>query len=198
MAINAAVFYDRFLYMLQRSAVDYRIFRDVHPPTTIAAEPETAYDRTFKTYPYFNHHLDADADGGGEKKAGEAGRGAAAVDAPPNDDDERACKFGTPYACNANPGCYWRSGAILSKNCAPTNPNTDHRKCSTYYNTEQRCHSDPMCEWRANSSEKPNRFRCQDRYDSRIQLKPFLISLQDTSSTTSSGTASYITYSLKT
>jgi superfamily II DNA or RNA helicase len=178
MAVNQSRLNDRFLELLQLSAVDCNTFKQLHdnPSRTcfVTSESDSTIDRQYedaiRQYKGFNQSDKLETDSGVSSTV--------VSDKDVSDVKGDQCTSLTDIQCNIAPHCY-KSGS----KCEPKTEEvgTNHGKCNVYYTNSQQCAIDPMCQWGLSADEKMS---CQPRY--LVDLKPNTIALEDSKYTSDS------------
>jgi len=176
MAVNQSRLNDRFLELLQLSAVDCNTFKQLHddPSRTCFVSSNSdpsidkAYEDSIRQYNGFNQKSD---EGTVENQVSSYIIKDINVLTVKNDN----CKTLNSLQCNIAPNCY-----ISGSNCEPKKEpfGSNHGKCNIYYSNAKQCTSDPMCQW---SYDDYDELGCQSRY--LTELIPNSIAIEDSSRT---------------
>ena len=158
MAIVRGRVSEKFLDLLERAAVDFYAFQELHNDRS-----RSQFEKQER--PELESFMDAAKEGVGDSVLG--GESMATVD----------CRAKNSTQCHASPFCY----AGRSGQCEKKRIGTNHGRCREYHGRNQAsCASDPMCVWRADDQSMyglDSRVMCHNRYLAELNRFSFAIGL---------------------
>ena len=160
----------RFLDLLQLSAVDCLVFRELHDDRSRACftvDPEEA-QKAPKVRPYRGYNEEATDDDNDEHNEAITGSNKLTTGkcSAIKDDD----------ACRERPDCFVSHSILGSTSCKKkASPlGSIHFKCPKYYDDKVACDRDPMCRWapkRGANQANPNNYKCYNKYIQQLTVK---------------------------
>lgn len=180
MAVQRARVSEKFLDLVQRSAVDFYAFQELHDDRSRAQFERQP--RPTDTLPSF---MDAAI-----ANAGDIVRGGETLDTV-------ECATKSTDQCRASPYCFVNQ---KTRKCAKKRIGTNHGRCAEYHGrSQQSCMQDPMCMWRGSTDNTLHGMfqtgpSCHNRYLSELGKHKHAIALHTAAN---AGTAHhYIVYPL--